>query len=203
MRQPSTLQPVPIVDGEVVTGDGQPPQEHQEKTATGQLESSATRDATGRELDALVAVKVMGWSRGPATNPPNRHWPLDESRAWRAPFAPHARALPHYSTDYGDAWLVVDAMYARGWYATLRYMTDGFVAEFDNLTHTFVAHVDPRDGGIALAICHAALAATTRPERASSLISEPQANAFEVHPSSVSPDTATACRVRSTGETAP
>lgn len=57
----------------------------------------------GRELDALVAEKVMGWSQsefGHATlylTPPGQ--PRDV-----------VRATPHYSTDIADAWMVVEKL---------------------------------------------------------------------------------------------
>ena len=53
----------------------------------------------GRELDALIAERVMGemWGVGPN---------LEDT-------------LPHFSTQIADAWLVVDKLGEMGWYVTL------------------------------------------------------------------------------------
>lgn len=69
----------------------------------------------GRELDALVAEKVMGtegirtiqsldhrgWHREPGTLGPSRD--LGDGRTGR-----EAIQIPHYSTDIAHAWLVVE-----------------------------------------------------------------------------------------------
>jgi hypothetical protein len=60
---------------------------------------------TGRELDALVAEKVMGWrdvSDGYGTPP--------EATLWEA-----IHIIPHYSTDIAAAWQVVERMRDQGW----------------------------------------------------------------------------------------
>jgi hypothetical protein len=60
--------------------------------------------AAGRELDALVAEKVMGWQRGRRYGNGNGEWIIDGktsvSRTWDS--------TPHYSTDIAAAWLVVE-----------------------------------------------------------------------------------------------
>lgn len=76
----------------------------------------------GRELDAMVAERVMGWER---VDPP----PVELARAnaagdevrrgdwWRPPNhpAPHAvLGVPPYSTDMNDAWQVVHRMRSLG-----------------------------------------------------------------------------------------
>jgi hypothetical protein len=67
----------------------------------------------GRELDALVAEKVMGWSdidledQGDFGVPPEARIPDAYGRtvSWYAsPF----EQFPHYSTDIAAAWLVVE-----------------------------------------------------------------------------------------------
>lgn len=65
----------------------------------------------GRELDALVAEKVMGWKRLPG------NW---RGIIWADPQYPATgtiRSEEHFeaSTDPGAAWKVVEAMRAKGW----------------------------------------------------------------------------------------
>lgn len=63
----------------------------------------------GRELDALVATKVMGWTL-------RRFWPVSDLRddrskpceSWTAPGGTYERQLPAYSTDIAAAWEVVE-----------------------------------------------------------------------------------------------
>lgn len=95
----------------------------------------------GRELDALVAEKVMGWiswrnGREETLNPP-----LNESEERVHGIYPKPE-IPHYSTSIADAWQVVEAfdVYhisktivvppARWFHATLtRFDKDQFGAE--------------------------------------------------------------------------
>ena len=68
----------------------------------------------GRELDALVAEKVMGWVL-------NRHefgselpgGPLKSLGI--APDGSHIMGLPHFSTNISAAWEVVQSMIERGY----------------------------------------------------------------------------------------
>ena len=63
----------------------------------------------GRELDALVAERVMGWKYLPAGAHPNLHseaWTNDDGAS--AVFDP-----PPYSTSIQDAWQVVEKMRGR------------------------------------------------------------------------------------------
>ena len=104
----------------------------------------SARDA-GRELDAEIAVKVMGLQ--------NVGY---QSNAHHTEFEPHTDGtnirrvqLRHYSTDIAAAWLVVEAMQER----------DGLVWEFfaDGITRgpSPLGWSDAQ--GTSLAICLAAL----------------------------------------------
>lgn len=59
----------------------------------------------GRELDALVAEKVMGLE---ITKIANGHMWFRDGVTLRSP-------IPHYSTDIAAAWLVVEKMSSDGW----------------------------------------------------------------------------------------
>ncbi len=60
----------------------------------------------GRALDALVAESMMGWKRD--TESYTGQCYIDNKGAFRLP-----DELPHYSTNIGDAWLVVEKMRDR------------------------------------------------------------------------------------------
>lgn len=123
------------------------------------VESRASRDATGRELDALVAEKVMGWrwrgGRGLKllVAPEADTW--YELRGDERIAADAFRDVPHYSTAIAAAWLVVEGLRAEGWDFSLRnYST--WTATFDRMDRG--APVHDADGSTApLAICRAAL----------------------------------------------
>jgi len=57
----------------------------------------------GRELDALVAEKVMGWKPSMFSNYPWQLVPPDGDGS-------AVRQVPNYSTDIAAAWLVVERM---------------------------------------------------------------------------------------------
>lgn len=114
--------------------------------------------AAGREVDALVAERVMGLV--PCT--------AESHRSGEAPWSCHARGdspdqggeTAHFSTDMDAAWPVVEAMQGRGFVFTLRYRdSGGWRACFmtrpttENRSPSRVADTAP------LAICRAALAA--------------------------------------------
>lgn len=66
----------------------------------------------GRELDALVAEKVMGWA------------PRDAGAGDRLIYVgawAHCESLPHYSTDIAAAWQVVEKLAADGLYVHVGY----------------------------------------------------------------------------------
>jgi hypothetical protein len=124
----------------------------------------------GRELDALVAEKVMGCSpvKGTACHCggyPNKHHNMSKQGY---PHDPHAnihgptRELAYYSTDIAAAWLVVEKFE----YVQLEIMKDGVDCEiwkstnrpFEEWTPVSTASADTAP----LAICEAALAATEK-----------------------------------------
>ena len=92
----------------------------------------------GRELDALIAEKVMGLIayKVQLVAPPPRVRTIDELQRVGSP-------LPHYSTNIADAWEVVDLGHPCGWfdsyyimrygagYAIGRCMDDAVYAEAD------------------------------------------------------------------------
>jgi len=79
----------------------------------------------GRELDALVAEKVMGhlrisdyvWFHG------ELHWPVDKtppSKGGCIGIKPlDQQELPHYSTDIAAAWAVVEKLCEFSWHIEL------------------------------------------------------------------------------------
>lgn len=123
------------------------------------MTDQTTRETTevrtaGRELDALVAEKVMGWKRYGRRN----------SGTWTAPggFNASAGSWPTYSTDIAAAWEVVEAMQKKAWVTEVSAdcFVDGRPAGFtahcwydDDSRHYATADTAP------LAICRAALQA--------------------------------------------
>lgn len=120
----------------------------------------------GRELDALVAERVMGWQLVPAVNGIESPWWWDangpvhsmDKSDWRGGWYP--------STNIAAAWEVVERMGADGW--------DAELDQFHNFMHIWDAcfrKLDNRDQGqwlelrtgradaAPLAICRAALKA--------------------------------------------
>jgi hypothetical protein len=76
-------------------------------------------DVAGRDMDAAVALAVMGW---------RDRMPLETfgEHVARPPTASglHAR-IPAYSTDPGAAWQVVEAMRAKGWLVAVKAQAPG------------------------------------------------------------------------------
>jgi hypothetical protein len=117
----------------------------------------------GRELDALIAEKVMGWMRvnSPhkitgASGEPSGFEPIGGGYATFA-------VVPHYSTGIAAAWLVVDAMRARGAAVLLRYdmaYANEWEAGFGVASDKFPSAHAPT---APHAICRAALAALEEP----------------------------------------
>jgi hypothetical protein len=111
----------------------------------------------GRELDALVAEKVMGIKAYRVNQDmevfTNRRQFLDKGDYWYTPSKDATHALPYYSTDIAAAWLVVEKM--RG--PDFRLNKDGdWVCCFGG-TITFCGEGDTAP----LAICLAALKAVS------------------------------------------
>jgi hypothetical protein len=79
----------------------------------------------GRELDALVAEKVMGaenvrWIR------PELGWPNQPVQATYAGAGnSEYQSVPRYSTDIKAAWRVLSGFVERGWWPDLSLHSDG------------------------------------------------------------------------------
>ncbi len=107
------------------------------------------------ELDARIAKDVMG-----------RRVTVNAYGEWLEfygdyPNGFYAKLRP-YSTEIQVAWRVVERMQERGYAASFYVCDDGYVAEFrhvEETEHATATRVDPREGGMPLAICKAALAA--------------------------------------------
>jgi hypothetical protein len=96
-----------------------------------EFEMEAAEIGAGRELDALIAEKVMGWT--PTCNGErigNSLGGRDEPAGWckecdmaDPPRGQHARPLPPYSTDIAAAWQVAEKFKSN--------VMDGFTILFD------------------------------------------------------------------------
>lgn len=113
----------------------------------------------GRELDALVAEKVMGWEPGPGgihLFPPKDEPNRKRFTRWNG--EARVTEIPHYSTDIAAAWEVVEKLghkfqmflNTRG-----KWTEADFVHWPDNLKGYVAASADTAP----LAICLAALKA--------------------------------------------
>lgn len=100
------------------------------------MTETTTQIEAGRELDALVAVEVMGWTRLSIRNP---LWHSPSDLVWRA-------ELPAFSTT-GDGMLaVLEQMRALGW--------------------EFAVYCDPGEAGWSVTIGGALLSRDTLPHAA-------------------------------------
>lgn len=130
----------------------------------------------GRELDAAVAERVMGWDWFTAVNvnvlvPPEHHWRVQ--RSWHIPGkhgeeddidsarfydsrngGKQAPVVPAYSTDIAAAWAVVEKLYDQGWRLEIMWGRL-FWVEFQR-AHAIAQATAPT---APEAICRAALAA--------------------------------------------
>ena len=120
----------------------------------------------GRELDALVAEKVMGWTFQTFPEgacPEVRHWhrtsPIPEERSpeWAASFI---GACPRFSTDLAAAWTVVEKLRGCDQWPEIGATGRSWYCEFEGEPGVIVEGF----GDTApLAICRAALEAVTPP----------------------------------------
>lgn len=109
----------------------------------------------GRELDAEVATKVMGWSVELIVGPRDAFEEWRDPQGWR--YGPDPKP---YSTDIAAAWQVLEHVSASGWLWQIDMATEG----------GWKVLIDHPDGRIrsaradaaALAICQAALVAVSR-----------------------------------------
>lgn len=129
----------------------------------------------GRELDALIAERVMGWlrSRG-CCKPETFEWdargvvlvPPDHFKDYQRPAEIPSDPItnfgttPSYSTDIASAWEVVQALEDRGLIAAVMryrpYWRVEFLPVAESDSRTFAPGMAPTT---ALAICRAALEA--------------------------------------------
>jgi hypothetical protein len=102
----------------------------------------------GRELDALVAEKVMGYTLGTPPSPES---------AINLAGPEYPVTVPHYSTDIAAAWQVVEKFKDRDWRFILDKYDDGWGIEIELSGGKYgsgaVAETAP------LAICRVALKA--------------------------------------------
>ena len=111
----------------------------------------------GRELDALIAEQVMGWTYHPYGNGGGK-W-LDAAGKQVAFGGLNGGSLPHYSTAIADAWAVVEQLSCTTkQYWTIEYFSTGCVATFNlnDFEYQSSANTAP------LAICLTALQAVGR-----------------------------------------
>lgn len=123
-----------------------------------------------REIDALIAEKVFGRTHLVGAMVPDffihrgepeaqqEVWTSSDHREW---WCRSCGTLPSFSSDIAAAWTIVEKMRERGFSCELYVCLDGNKATFKHV-ESIVAHaiaLDPRDGGMPLAICRAALKA--------------------------------------------
>jgi len=104
----------------------------------------------GRELDALVAEKVMGWKK---LN--------DTGLSWRSPDEGFSN-LPYFSTDISAAWQVVEKMRETRWievHSTIDGEWAAFYTPIGTTDMNQAIHEYAKASTAPLAICRAALKA--------------------------------------------
>lgn len=74
-------------------------------------------ETAGPELDAAVAVEVMGWGEAKTSD-----------RVWRIPGGYRSRCDFQPTKSIADAWLVVERMEQLGWYGSHHRLTIPYVA---------------------------------------------------------------------------
>ena len=123
-----------------------------------------------REMDALVAEKVMGFHLMRYINYPDRE-PVINPAMFPPDYTDEQIRIPNYSTDIAAAWLVVEKMSELGWYFNIA-TTDPYDVTFsvdvrderhgtwdeDGQEDGWITH-DVRANTAPLAICRAALKA--------------------------------------------
>lgn len=129
----------------------------------------------GRELDVLIAEKVMGlvpcgaWryaNLGSAGGPVSMN---DGCEHGKAGCYPADEGLPfggprRYSTDIAAAMEAVEKVCPSRWNFTCGVCLDGYWARLQDAESPepdFHANADPREGGLALALCRVLLKAAT------------------------------------------
>lgn len=107
----------------------------------------------GRELDALVAERVMGWTKTIVDNYPWQILPPDATEL-------KAKSCPHYSTDIAAAWQVVEKLRQDRLYIEIVSEAEYFRCEVNHYTPAAYQFKTEQHADTApLAICLAALEA--------------------------------------------
>lgn len=116
--------------------------------------------SAGRELDALVAVRVLGW----------RCLELASMLAWQRPDGTRDAHPPRCSTEIGLAWVAIEAMNRRGWIlsrlSAWGHRPGGHDARLAKWPSDMIDTVEVEGPSAAVALCWAALAAVEAEERA-------------------------------------
>lgn len=107
--------------------------------------------ALSRETDALI-----GWRTTPDVIYKAHEYPTEWEPLYKTQLGLWCKPVPHYTTDIAAAWLVVDAMRARGWRVMIYDDMDDrvFIVQFGK-----AGRVSRNAPTAPLAICRAALAA--------------------------------------------
>jgi hypothetical protein len=126
------------------------------------MSDTTTEVKAGRELDALIAEKIMGY-----TDIENRA-PDGGNSWWGNPPAPceHGTRIPYYSTYMGDAWEVVEHMMEQGYYINIfgpGHQGEGDMHWTVNFWSGHYVAGKARELILPLAICQAALEAALQP----------------------------------------
>jgi len=152
----------------------------------GMNESEIRVMEAGREMDVLVAEKVMGWRYSPGWEchiPPEQiampdemwtDWQHDAGEFWKEPIKEHHVSgivyngdsskiiMPQWSTKIADAWKVVEKMHKGQWMCDLSWRDDvcygRIVWAVDFVTKDGRCE-SADDESAPLAICRAALLA--------------------------------------------
>lgn len=111
----------------------------------------------GRELDKLIAEKVMGWTDIVPTRGLSAWHDIDFDLVGKAPGQTTRQCLPYYSYFIGHAWQVVEKLTCttKQWFHLDQHST-GCTAIFQNDTYQ---GYDADADAAPLAICRAALKA--------------------------------------------
>lgn len=116
---------------------------------------------TGREIDLLVAERVMGWqleTDGPKLRKLNGYISRAEARSWwRDPEGGWHCDPPGYSSDIKDGWKVVERMRTNGKSLSLFQNFNGNRVAFDEPDAAEPAYIGKKS--VSSAICKAALIA--------------------------------------------
>lgn len=120
---------------------------------------------TGRELDAQVHELVMGWRLTDKRPPSPQNWAAYPD-VWYENIRGHllnVTGIPHYSSDKGEVWQVLEHLRFLGWHITIimpeQQPDDVFTRFTVHLARGHEERVTVSHEGIGIAICAAALKA--------------------------------------------